>query len=42
VLLELHTDDPSRLARAMESLDGAVVVSESAPDSQPLLLDRIG
>jgi thymidine phosphorylase len=41
VLLELHTDDPSRLARAMEALHGAVTVADTAPDAQPLVLDRI-
>jgi thymidine phosphorylase len=42
VLLELHTDDPARLDRARQSLDGAVLVADSAPDAGPLVLDRIG
>jgi thymidine phosphorylase len=42
VLLELHTDDPSRFPRAYDSLDGAVTVSDTAPASQPLVLDRVG
>jgi thymidine phosphorylase len=42
VLLELHTDDPSRLERARQSLDGAVVVADTAPAAGPLVLDRIG
>jgi thymidine phosphorylase len=42
VLLELHTDHPSRFARALESLDGAVVVSDTAPAAQPLVLGRVG
>jgi thymidine phosphorylase len=42
ILLELHTDDPSRLERAQQSLDGAVVVADTAPAAGPLVLDRIG
>jgi thymidine phosphorylase len=42
VLLELHTDDPSRLERARQSLAGAVVVADTAPAAGPLVLDRIG
>src|SRR3954449_3026011 len=39
-LLELHTDDPARIPRALEALDGAIGVD---PDDEPLplLLDRI-
>jgi thymidine phosphorylase len=43
VLLELHTDDPDRLGRARQSLVGAVVVADSAPDAPaPIVLDRVG
>jgi thymidine phosphorylase len=43
VLLELHTDDPTRLDRARESLADAVVVADSAPDAAgPIVLDRVG
>jgi thymidine phosphorylase len=42
VLLELHTDDPARLERALASLEGAVVVDDAAPSTGPLVLDRIG
>jgi thymidine phosphorylase len=42
VLLELHTDRPDRLDRALASLDGAVEIGESAPGEQPLVLDRVG
>jgi thymidine phosphorylase len=42
VLLELHFDDPSRLDRARQSLEGAVVVADTAPAAGPLVLDRIG
>jgi thymidine phosphorylase len=42
VLLELHTDDPARLERALASLEGAVVVDDAAAPVGPLVLDRIG
>jgi thymidine phosphorylase len=42
VLLELHTDDPARLERARASLEGAVVIADSAPDAAPIVLDRVG
>jgi thymidine phosphorylase len=42
VLLELRTDDASRFARAMESLDGAVTVTDAPPAAAPLVLDRVG
>jgi thymidine phosphorylase len=43
VLLELHTDDPTRLDRARESLGGAVVIADSAPGAAtPIVLDRVG
>jgi thymidine phosphorylase len=42
VLLELHTGDPSRIERARQSLEGAVVVADTAPAAGPLVLDRIG
>ena len=41
-LLELHTDDPSRIPRALEALEGAVTVGDAAPPPTPLVLDRIG
>ncbi|WP_018653578.1 thymidine phosphorylase [Actinomadura flavalba] len=41
-VLTLHADDPSRFARALDSLDGAVTIEESGtPDLLPLLIDRI-
>jgi thymidine phosphorylase len=40
-LLELHTDDPSRIATARAALDGAVTVGDSAPASRPLVIDRV-
>lgn len=40
-LLELHTDDPGRLARAREALAGAVEVGARPPPRRPLVLDRI-
>ncbi len=43
-LLELHTDDASRLERARESLSGALEVVEEPPVAGPgsLVLERIG
>ena len=40
-LLELHTDDPSRLAGALAVLDGAFEIGATAPSPSPLILDRI-
>ncbi|GGV32126.1 thymidine phosphorylase [Actinomadura cremea] len=41
-LLTLHADDESRVARALESLDGAYeIVPGGAPDLHPLILDKI-
>jgi thymidine phosphorylase len=39
-LLELHTDDPARIPRALEVLEGAIGV-DTADRPLPLLLDRI-
>lgn len=40
-ILELHVDDPDRVPRAMEALDGAIVIADEAPPVRPLVLDRI-
>ncbi|MFC6160651.1 thymidine phosphorylase [Kribbella jiaozuonensis] len=40
-LLTLHTDDPSRIDRALESLADAVAVADSYQPG-PLVIDRIG
>ncbi|GAA4145216.1 thymidine phosphorylase [Actinomadura keratinilytica] len=41
-LLTLHTDDPDRIPRALEALDGAVeVAADGTPDLLPLVIDRI-
>ncbi|MFD3400882.1 thymidine phosphorylase [Kribbella sp. NPDC058693] len=40
-LLTLHTDDPSRIDRALESLADAVAVADSY-EPGPLVIDRIG
>jgi thymidine phosphorylase len=40
-LLELRTDEGSRIATAREAADGAVVITQAAPAPTPLLLDRI-
>jgi thymidine phosphorylase len=39
-LLELHTDDPARIERALEALEGAVGV-DTGDEPLPLVLDRI-
>ena len=43
-VLELHTDDAGRLARARQALQGAIEVSEQAPAQGPgpLVLERVG
>ncbi len=40
-LLELHTDDPSRIPRALQALDGAVEL-DGPTQRLPLIIDRIG
>jgi thymidine phosphorylase len=40
-LLELHTDEPQRLASALAALEGAYAIGEEAPAPTPLVLDRI-
>jgi thymidine phosphorylase len=40
-LLELHTDEPDRIERALAALDGAVTFGPTSA-SLPLILDRIG
>jgi thymidine phosphorylase len=39
-LLELHTDDPDRIERALEALEGAVGI-DTDDEPLPLILDRI-
>lgn len=41
-LCELHTDDPRRFAAARPLARDAVVVADTAPDQQSLVLDRVG
>ena len=43
-VLELHTDDPGRLERARQALQGAVQVTGEAPLAPPqqLVLERVG
>jgi len=41
VLYELRTDDASRMPAALAAADGAVVVTDAAPASTPLVLDRV-
>jgi thymidine phosphorylase len=40
-LFELHSDDPSRFARAVEALDGGIEIGTSYTH-RPLVLDRLG
>jgi thymidine phosphorylase len=40
-LLRLHTDDPSRIDRAVAALADAVDVTDTPPPPAPLVLDRI-
>lgn len=41
-LLTLHSDDEGRFARALESLEGGWDLGDSAVESTPLVIDRIG
>lgn len=41
-LLTLHTDTPERFARAQESIAGAWEIADSAGDTSPLVIDRVG
>ena len=41
VLLELRTEDVSRLPAALTAASGAVTIADTAPGTQPLILDRI-
>ncbi|MGA4668227.1 thymidine phosphorylase [Propionibacteriaceae bacterium Y1923] len=40
-LLELHTDTPDSIARAQEALVGGWMIADQAPESTPLVIDRI-
>ncbi|WP_250284564.1 thymidine phosphorylase [Frankia sp. CiP1_Cm_nod2] len=40
-LLELHTDDPARLATARAALTDAVEIADTPPPVQPLVLDHV-
>ena len=43
-LLELHTDEPSRLERARQALHGAIAIADEASGAptSPLVLERVG
>ena len=41
-LFTLHTDDEWRIPRALEALDGGVVISETASAPRHIILDRVG
>ncbi len=40
-VMTLHAEDPARFARALEALEDAVEIGESAGATEPLILDRI-
>lgn len=40
-LLSLYTDTPERYARAIEALEGAISIRETAPEPRPVILDRV-
>jgi thymidine phosphorylase len=40
-LLELRTDESSRIATARDAADDAIVITQAAPTATPLLIDRI-
>jgi thymidine phosphorylase len=41
-LLELLTDDESRLAGVLRLLEDAIELGDRAPEPRPLILERIG
>ena len=41
-LLELHVDDPTRLPRALDALDGAFEIGPEPAMPPPLVLGRVG
>ena len=41
-LLTLSTDDPVRFERALQALEGAWEIADSAPERPPLVVDRVG
>ncbi len=41
-LLELHVDDPARLPRALEALEGALEIGPEPASPPPLVLGRVG
>ncbi|MDQ3771119.1 MAG: thymidine phosphorylase [Actinomycetota bacterium] len=40
-VLELHTDDPSRIAPALSALEGGIIIADEATEPQPLIIERI-
>ncbi len=40
-LLQLHTDDPTRMASALEALADAIEITDTPPAAQPLVRDRV-
>jgi thymidine phosphorylase len=42
VIFTLHTDEPARFERALEAVDGAWSIADTAPARGPLIVERIG
>jgi thymidine phosphorylase len=40
-VLELHVDDPSKLAGALEALEGAITIADEPPAPASLVIDRV-
>jgi thymidine phosphorylase len=40
-VLELHIDEPAKLAGALEALEGAIVIGEEPPEPAPQVIDRV-
>ena len=40
-VLELHADDPARLAGALAALEGAIEIGPEPPEPRPLVVERI-
>ena len=40
-LLTLHTDEPDRFSRALEALEGGIVIGDSPASARGVILDRI-
>ncbi|HUY29417.1 MAG TPA: thymidine phosphorylase [Acidimicrobiales bacterium] len=41
LLLELHTDEPARVGRALDALEGAITVGDEPTPARPLVIERV-